>query len=182
MSTYYMMTCLDPADGYLATLEYDSSADEDLLRDWMAGERFEIQPPQPVRVTRVERPSTVLAEMWQVPVPLMTHRLHAALESAGVANLEVFPAEIVDAKTGTVNTDYVAFNIVGAIAAMVSRPPAGSDLIVGPQLDAAKIAGALLFRLAEAVNAIVVHESVRKAVEGAGIDTLTFLEPQDWAG
>lgn len=179
---YYMMTCLDPEDGYLASLEYDSSDDEDLLRDWMAGERFDILPPQPVRLTRPPRSNTVLAEMWQVPLPLMTKRLHDALSAGGVTNLETFPAEIVDTKTNEVNSDYVAFNIVGAIAAMKSKPPAGSDLLVGPELDEKKIGGALLFRLAEAVNAIVVHESIRKTIEAAGINTLTFLEPKDWTG
>jgi len=179
---YFMMTCLDPEDGYLAMLEYDSSDDEDLLRDWMAGERFEIAPPQPLRLTRAARSKSVLAEMWQVPIPLMTTRLHRALLQAGVANLEVFPAEILGPAPGEKNTDYVAFNVVGKIAALKSPRNANEILVSGAELDETKARSALLFRLAESVNAIVVHESVRKAIERAGIDTLTFIEPRDWTG
>lgn len=46
----------------------------------------------------------------------------------------------------------------------------------------AKTRGTLMFRLAEAVNAIVIHEKVKAAVQAAGIDTLTFMPPEDWVG
>jgi hypothetical protein len=36
-------------------------------------------------------------------------------------------------------------------------------------LDESRINGQLMFRLAENLSAIVVHESVRKAIEAAGI-------------
>jgi hypothetical protein len=49
-------------------------------------------------------------------------------------------------------------------------------------IDEAAAGGALLFRLAESVNAIVVHERVRRHLEASGITTLTFIEPEDWAG
>jgi hypothetical protein len=39
-----------------------------------------------------------------------------------------------------------------------------------------------MFRLAESVNGIVVHESVKKAIEAAEIDTLTFIPPEEWVG
>ena len=37
-----------------------------------------------------------------------------------------------------------------------------------------------MFRLAESVMGIVVHESVKQAIEAAGIDTLTFVDPAEW--
>ena len=40
----------------------------------------------------------------------------------------------------------------------------------------------LMFRLAESVNAIVVHESVRKAIELAKIEGMVFYEPGEWSG
>lgn len=48
-------------------------------------------------------------------------------------------------------------------------------------VDPAKADGALMFRLAESVNTILLHESVCDAIEAAGIDTLTFYEPESWA-
>jgi hypothetical protein len=38
-----------------------------------------------------------------------------------------------------------------------------------------------MFRLAEAVNVILVHEKVKTAIEAAGIDTMTFMLPEDGA-
>ena len=55
-------------------------------------------------------------------------------------------------------------------------------LISAPEISAARVDGALMFRLAEAVNTIVVHDSVKQAIEAAGIDTLTFIDPADWTG
>lgn len=179
---YYMMTCLSPEDGYLATLDFDFAEDEDLLRDWMAGERFDILPPQPVRLTREPRPDTVLAEMWQVPLPVMRARLYDALVGAGVTNIDTYPAEIHDPETGFIDRDYLAFNIVGRIAATEALTLHDDVLISAPRLSAEKIGGALMFRLDEAVNAIVVHDSVKAAIEAAGIDTLSFIEPADWTG
>ena len=49
-------------------------------------------------------------------------------------------------------------------------------------IDDAKTGGALMFRLAECVTCIIVHESVRNIVEAEGIDTLDFLDPKNWIG
>jgi len=49
-------------------------------------------------------------------------------------------------------------------------------------IDEAKTRGALLFRLAESVNGIVVHETIKNAIEATGIDTLTFMPPEEWVG
>jgi hypothetical protein len=179
---YFIMTCLSSEDGYLATLDYDVSDDPDPLRSWMSGERFDIAPPVPVRLTRVPRADTVLAEMWQSPVAVMSDRLHQALLSAGVSNLDVYPAEILDEETGLVHPRFVAFNIVGRIAAAERLTRHDDVLVSAPELSAELIDGALLFRLDEAANAIVVHQSVKRAVESAGIDTMTFIEPSAWAG
>ena len=180
---YYVMLCLDPELGYLATLDYDFADDDDPMRDWMAGERFEIAPPTPVAALIEPRANTVLAEMWQVPVPIMSKRLHEALLAAGVANLDVYPAELTEKKTGKVHSDFLAFNVVGLVnAKSVRRSDAQSELIEGAIIDAASARGALAFRLADSVNAIVVHESVKTRVEESGIATLTFVAPDDWTG
>ncbi len=47
-------------------------------------------------------------------------------------------------------------------------------------LDESKIKGLLIFRLAENTNTIIVHESVKQAVESAGIDTVSFIKPEDY--
>ncbi|NTV95626.1 MAG: hypothetical protein HGA75_09450 [Thiobacillus sp.] len=180
---YYMMICQDPEVGYLATLDYDFSEDPDPLRDWMSADRFDEPPPLPVRLRVEPLPNTVLAEFWQVPLPVMSKRLHTALLAAGVSNIDIYPAVLERGDSAVVDDTYLAFNIIGKVAAVVAKGGKPGDvLLMGVTLDPALARGALMFRLAESVNAIVVHESVKRAIEGAGIDTLTFLAPEDWTG
>jgi hypothetical protein len=169
-------------------------------RSWASGTRFSSnpedpvfrrEPAQPVRAEIKSGYSGALIEFWDDPVPLMTKRLHRALQGAGVTNIDTYDAEIVDPKSGKVNTDYVAFNIVGKISAadLTKSKVASSntDQMISMDFDAVSInedaaRGALIFRLAESVNAIVVHEKVKQHIEATGIDTLTFVQPEDWAG
>lgn len=178
---YYVMTCQSPAQGYLATLNYDNSEDMDFLRSWMSGDRFQIPPPTPVVLTWEPDPGTLLAEMWQSPVTLMTKRLHSVLMAAGVHNIDIYPAEIHDPKNGRVSTEYFAFNLLGQIAADNLRRH-DNVMISAPEISSASAKGALMFRLADSVNTIIVHESIKKAIETAGIHTLTFIELADWTG
>jgi hypothetical protein len=182
-----MLECLDPPGGFAALLSY---ASDDPRRSWVLGSRFKTPPPTPVAATLQLREGSRRIELWSSPLPVMTRRLHEALLRAGVANLDTYPAELTDPESGAVYTDYVAFNIIGCIAAAdLGRSkydaPDGTmtsvdfDSLV---IDAGRARGARMFRLAEAVNGIVVHASVKSAIEAAGIDTLTFMEPKDWTG
>jgi hypothetical protein len=131
-----------------------------------------------------------MAEFWDDPVPLMTERLFKILLEAGVDSLQTFAAEIHDPEKQITYHDYVAFNITAKIAAAdlkQSELSAGSHQR-GPDMDFDSIAvdetkaqGKLLFRLAESVNVILVHEKVKKAIESSGISTLTFFDPKDVA-
>lgn len=188
-SLYSILNCEDPDEGYLARLSY---MPDDPRRSWILGERFSVPPPEPVRATirGLDDDDTVMAELWKSPVPVMSRRLLGALQQAGVSNLDVYPAVLSDPSSGKDYDDFVAFNVIGKISAVdLTR----SRLAPGPVdqrhsmsidqllLDEARIQGALMFRLAEAVSTIIVHASIKAHVEGAGFDTLTFYEPSDWA-
>lgn len=185
---YYMLHCFSPKEGDLAMLTYKRDTP---LRSWASGKRFTNPPPQPVRAEVKPGYSGIMAEFWSNPVPLMTKRLHKALLDSGVANLDTYAAEIFDPKGKKTYSDYVAFNIIGVVAAAdlkKSKFDAGSpDRMVSMDFDSVSIdakatGGALMFRLAESVNAIVVHEKIKTHIEANGIDTLTFVVPEDWAG
>lgn len=184
---YYMLECLSPADGYIAAVEY---RDDDPMRNWSRGRRFSSPPPVPLHAKLRMRNKSVLAEMWMAPLPLMSVRLHDALRSAGVDNLDVYPAVLENNRDNVTLDGYVAFNLIGAIAAAdLARSrfdaPDGPLISVdfdGVSISAEKARGALMFRLAEAVNGVVVHEHVKRVVEASGIDTLTFMPPELWAG
>ncbi len=123
--------------------------------------------------------------------PLIRLDLLDVLITAGVDNLQLFPAVIRDPSTGKNHENYKAFNVVGVVAAA----DMGQSDLMGTSdstlvdvdfdrlvLDESKPQGLLLFRLAEAVNAIVVHASVRQKIEESGIDGIVFYGPGEWAG
>jgi len=106
-----------------------------------------------------------------------------------VDNLEVFRAEVRNEAAGTANT-YLAFNVVGAIAAAdmgLSKYQTGG----GPAmyavdfesvvLDEERIKGVPLFRLAQNLTAIVIHDRVKERLERAALG-LTFIAPEEWVG
>ncbi len=180
---YFLLDCPDPPDGEQALLAHRSDSPR---RRWRVGSRFANPPPLPV-VATVDK-AGALIEYWDVPVPLMTQRLARALQGAGVSNIDFYPAEIHDPATATVNRDYVAFNIIGKIAAAdmersVFEAPEGGlvavhfDTLV---IDSARALEVPVFRLAESTSGIVVHHTIKTAIEAAGIDTLEFLAPEEW--
>jgi len=187
---YFVFGVEDPEEGYRARLVYTRDYP---LRSWMTGNRFDREPPEPIiiKLRGTDEDDWVLGDLWLTPITVMSSRLHEVLVQAGVDNLDTYAVELHDPEDGTVYKDFVAFNLVGKIAAADagktqffagSRERMISADIDSLAVDGDKARGALMFRLAESVNAVIVHESVKNAIEGAGIDTLTFIEPEDWAG
>ena len=147
-----MLECLSPKNGFTALFEYE---DDDPFRSWTLGSRFDSEPTTPLQARLKMRKGSQLVELWKAPLPVMSIRLHQALLAA--ADLA--------------KSNYLAYEA------------ANRDLDFNSlSIDQAKTRSALMFRLAEASNGIVVHESVKRHVESSGIDTLTFLPPENWAG
>lgn len=96
--------------------------------------------------------------------------LIAALESFGVDNLDKYPVSIADPDDGKVYTNFKAVNIVGVVSA-ADMKKSEYELRNGlPSMDVAfdelvlkedDVRGRLMFRLAENLTAVLVHESVR---------------------
>jgi len=158
---------------------------------WMSGKPIAIDVPDPlVFVLDPERPGQLKA-MYSNKIPVMRDDLVEAIQSAGVDNLELFPAVVRDTVNKVDHKDYKAFNVVGVIACAdmdatemmgISDSTMIDADIESLVVDESKTGGALLLRLAEAVNAIIVHESVMEAVEERGIEGMSFSEPEDWSG
>jgi hypothetical protein len=156
---------------------------------WMTGAVINAADvPNPV-VFEVDAdyPGELLA-MYDDAIPIMRDDLLEALRSAGVDNLQTFPAVVLETG-GKQRRDYKAVNIVGLVSAAdpeqstfmepaVDFLGADFDSLV---IDEEQTGGALLFRLAEAPNAIVAHRSVRERVEGT-IRGMSFYGPGQWAG
>jgi hypothetical protein len=124
--------------------------------------------------------------------PVMRTDLLEVLKRAGVDNLETFPARLIDEVNNKVHTNYVAFNVIGLVAAADLEksklmPHATGVTMLGTDFDSlaidkSKAHGLLMFRLAESCSAIVVHECIKKAVEAAKIPGIIFHADGEWSG
>ncbi len=158
--------------------------------DWFGGHSFTIPPPIPVELTwdpDTEMGDRVTYYDWAPPV-LMRKDLLAALRAAGVDNLEDYPA-IIHSKRGNPDClDYVAVNVIGAIAAANLEESEISDEGNGMidmsfdslVIDEEKAGGQLLFRLAESVTTVIIHEKVVEQLKRQGGFGLTFTRPEDY--
>jgi hypothetical protein len=179
-----MLECYGAVPGTRAQVAVVS----DVQGGWKLGRRFTTPVPNPVECEVVS--SGVMVNLFQGAGLLMSERLVKALQEAGVDNLDVYPAVIRNTRTGETRNDYRAVNIIGMVScanmAESNTPAAAGDLIDVPfdglVIDEDRTGGALMFRLAEAIAGIVVHEKVKKHLEAAGFDDLSFEDPKEWIG
>jgi hypothetical protein len=165
----------------------------DGVESWISGRAIEVPMPEPI-VFDVELDEDdrdplepgVLLEMYQFGVVLMTERLVNALREAGVDNLQVFNAVIRDRFAGTVAVSHRVVNVVGVVAcadmqhSTYSAPDGSAVIDVSFDslvIDHHRAGGHLLFRLAESLAAIIVHQRVKDRLLAAGFDMLTFRDP-----
>lgn len=123
--------------------------------------------------------------------PLFHKDLITAINECGVDNLETFDVKIIDPTTHEVCEDYKAINVVGlikavdmsgSVATVHSEDGLGDTDFDSVKLDEVAIRGLKMFRLAESVNAIVIHNLVKEHLEAKGGFELTFTEPEKWVG
>ena len=186
---YYVMEALDPVGRPLIRLQridyYNQS--------WMSGARFDSTrlPPNPLRMRfHPDTEGTLVRDLYEAPICLMSKRLISVLQGTGVDNLDLYPVVILDEKLGKSQDTHFAVNIVGKIAAadlaQTAFNPGVPERMISAAIDRLALddgatRGELLFRLAESVDAIVVHERVREAVEDSKLGTLQFLKPAEWS-
>ncbi|MCB9965014.1 MAG: hypothetical protein H6855_02895 [Rhodospirillales bacterium] len=184
---YYILTTTDPWDGYIPRVEY---RDDDPFRFWNIGEHFEEDPPTPLRARVLTDSKTILPDMWQTPLPMMSLQLYDVLRDLGISALDTYPVELTDSRTGDAIEGYVAFNLTSAVAAVNSeksrRAPdpdnTGLSWYDYLELDPQKAQNAHMFILAESVGTIIVDQMVRDRLEAENFPTLSFYEPKDWVG
>jgi len=112
---------------------------------------------------------------------LMHKKLVETIQSAGVDNLEVFPAEITWAEKEQVIEDYVVVNIVGLVSCAVkdqsdTSPIADVDYFHSLTIDTSRTHNMLMFRLAESQIDVLVHEQVADAIKAGNFEGVV-LEP-----
>ncbi len=156
---------------------------------WFGGRRFKTAPKEPVIVTI--QPGNEQGDLLSYfgTATLMSDAFYEALREAGVDNLDVYEAVIQSKDGSVVHRGYKAFNLVGLVQAAdlkatVFSDPQGSRLIDASieslAIDPVKARGALMFRLAEYVGAVIVHEQVKRVIEAKRFPHVIFREPSEF--
>jgi hypothetical protein len=162
----------------------------DGFEDWGRGTPARQRPPGAVEIRAVpyDGYSGLPDDLQDTNVPLVSKRLKEAIESAGVDNNDFSPVTVRNADTGEVY-EYFAFNLIGLVAA---ADPAGSEMtsrdgdfigdtsISGLVIDESKCRDLLMFRLKEKFSVILVHETVKQAIERHGIASVRYIDPGDF--
>jgi hypothetical protein len=187
--SYHVLQCFSVPFSSVAQL--GAIPDVEGIDSWMSGRVITTTVPEPLTIEIDPDEPGDLLEMYQLEALIMSERLVSALIGAGVDNLQVFDARIVGPETGRVFKTHRIVNIVGTVScADLSRStwesPRGRPMIdvdfEGLAIDEVRAGGNLLFRLAECVSAVIVHDRVRKHLLANGLTTLTFQDPADFVG
>lgn len=186
---YFVLECFTPLDADPADIAVLPEIEG--VDSWMDGSLITVPVPEPLEFELDPNEPGPLKEMYNLDMLIMSERLVSALRQAGVDNLQVFRAAILDPQTATRREDYQVVNVVGRVAAAdlersTWSAPTGRPIIDvdfdSLAIDERRAGDLLLFRLAECVSAIIVHARIRDALLAAGFNMLTFLDPKDYVG
>jgi hypothetical protein len=181
---YYVLDAQNPKRMLLYSLE-DPSLDD----SWVYGAPFTTPPETPITVGII--PGYEQAELMPYfgTPPVMSEKFYAALVGAGVDNLVAYEAVLASEDGKVRHQGFKAFNLIGLVKAADLRNTAFSadnesrliDAgIESLAIDTEKARGLLMFRLAEYSGAVIVHDSVKQAIETLNFPHVVFREPKDF--
>jgi hypothetical protein len=189
---YYALECIKYRGGYLRRIG-TYPALEEITGPWIEGRRLDVAVSTPLRFELDPRVKGEMPVFFKASnIPLMREDLLFALRDLGVDNIEDYPAEIVDPETRETWSDYRAINVVGVVSAtdlsqseyLATDPPIIDVLFERLAIDAERAGGALLFRLAENLSALIAHHRLKEGIGARKSDFphVQFIEPEEWAG
>ncbi len=151
-----------------------------LLDDGCSVNTAKLKLPWPFSLEHERTEPLSLSDYYPYP-NLMSERLIETLRGAGVDNLQLFDAEILNSKTGAKIPGFQVVNILGLVSAAdpnasKSRPLAHVRFFETLVIDPARARGLLMFRLAESLNDVILAEKVaRRVADGKFADVV--VEP-----
>ncbi len=178
---YYIIAAENPERMLLSYLP--KPTDNPFKDGWRFGKRFLSAPKEPVVVTIVAGHEKRELMPYYDAEPIMSNSFYQALVDAGVDNMDAYEA-VLQSEDGTVEyKGFKAVNIIGVIKATGEKTQftgdsrlidAGMD---GVEIDSGKASGALMFRLAENLSTVIVHERVKRFIESKGFASVVFRDP-----
>lgn len=133
------------------------------------------------------RENAPLPNFLSQPKPIMSKKLLEVIRAAGVNNIDAYKADFYYADGSKAPGEYFIVNVIGVVAAAdMSKSvydPNQPDKMIAMSFDSltidqSKTHGLLMFRLAENIVEIILHEKVKKAIEKANIPYVA-LYPTD---
>ena len=157
--------------------------DED---DWMFGQPFTVEPEQPIFVDIREDQENLKRLSFYKNPPVATKAFVDALVEAGVDNIATYDVVLTSQTDPSITIDgYKAINIIGLVKAAgpgtvyLTDSRIGDACMKNVELEPRSIKGLYMFRLAQSMRTIVVHEKVKQCLEARGFEDLIFTEPGD---
>ncbi len=190
---YYVMTC----EGASTSI----SKGPDLAGTWMKAEQLSDFQKQKIKesgsllYTLSPDYPGIVKPLYKYKQLIMREDLLQSIQECGALNLEAYPAIIRASHEKKDYTNYFAVNIVGRVSCALKPdskevPEMGmgegmtdaffENLVIDEK--EAKKSGLLIFRLAESVSAVIVHEKIRQSIEKRAIPYMVFYGPGQWAG
>ena len=196
---YYKISPISDDDGMMQGFEFDDYDVEDIKFD--EGQRLypashptsrakEKEPTEVIKLNLKRSKTVPLPSYLSQPIPLMSKQLLDTLRNASVSNLDAYPAQLYYPDGSLAPGEFFIVNVIGLIAAADLEnsdfdPEQPENLISmdfdSLAIDIDKTNGALMFRLAESITTVLVHEQVVKEVEAAGIPLVEFYKTEDIA-
>lgn len=188
-TTHFILQCFHPEQADITRSPLLAKP----LDNWLGGKRWTMEVPTPLAFEIDEEDEGTMIPFFNDVMPLMRSDLLDALREAGVDNIDDYAATVRETRTGRKHTNYRVINIVGTLAAAdlaasdVDPSTFDGRLLIDAffrrlQLNAAAAKGALFFRLAEKVSAILVHTNIRHHLVERDIESLVFVHPAEWSG
>ncbi|HWV15433.1 MAG TPA: hypothetical protein VN030_08365 [Cellvibrio sp.] len=185
---YYMLECYGPDEEDAANMG-DWPQFEGV--NWLHGRPIDRYIPTPIEILLDLDQPGIMLPMFYSGVLVFSDAMIAALHRAGVNNFECFDAVLKDTVNGVDYTNYKVINIIGLVAAANLEKSVcdtrGGEPLIDVYFDSLvlnenKIKDLYMFRLAECVTGIVIHEKVKQALEEDNIKHLDFILPEEWIG
>lgn len=118
----------------------------------------------------------------------MSRCLKEAIQSSGVDNIDFLPITLRNTASNEAY-EYFAFNLIGLVSAADRAASAmashdgdflGDTRIYGLTMKDSIGKDLLMFRLKEKFSVVMIHRTVKEAIERAGIGTIKFVKPEDF--
>ena len=194
MSEYWMLEVRTPKGQRRAVIGKQPNLRDlssTVFLDWLSGNRFPIEIPEPLQFQLDPDGGNFLTDFFPPAIPLMSVNMLDALTLAGVDNIDSYEAILLDRSGSPIQEEYRAINIIGSVAcADLENSDCEVDHFDDPVgvdfnslvIDETRTNNLLFFRLHEAPNGIVIHDSVRSQLEPLNLSGIQFLKPEDWIG